>query len=144
MSAFVISIKHSSIPSADSWFFSQFLGFHVKSFWCSFLAFLFDILYLFAIISRLIVNKTYNFENIYQDGSNKIAYDYAFYFGIYNTPSVPYRSAHFSFFTGIKKNRSSWNSQKKIKKGLFGTFILKLALYFIFPFKKVQKAIIGS
>ena len=34
---FVIFLEYSSIPSADSWFFSQFLGFHVKFLVCSFL-----------------------------------------------------------------------------------------------------------
>ena len=36
-SAFVIFLEYSSIPSAYSWFFSQFLGFHVKVLVCSFL-----------------------------------------------------------------------------------------------------------
>ena len=59
LSAFVIFLEHSLIPSADSWFFSQFLGFHVKSSGVFFPVFLFNILLLFAIISRLIVNRTY-------------------------------------------------------------------------------------
>ena len=34
---FVIFLEYSSIPSAGSWFFSQFLGFHLKVLVCSFL-----------------------------------------------------------------------------------------------------------